>query len=200
MSTILNLVVDQKHSYIEALRIAYDKALREGGVDEETKIFCEYEFSKPSPAAVYHESDMEGGVIQAPDGGCYFKSWGLREVYEQARINSRRCIAQALSNKLDDQANQLVDQMRTDNVDVPENGWSYSINEAGALKITSPMGALTPVQQDVLTRLFNQNEFIRRLALDYAERVASLASFTLEGLSAPYARHFSSSTSGPGSN
>lgn len=194
MATTLNLVVDQRYSYREALKIAYDKARQEGGVDEETEAFCEYELSKPSPAAVYHESEMTGGITAAPDGGIYFKSWGLREVYEQARINARRCVAESLSNKLDDATKQLADGLGAAEVNVPQDGWNFSIDETGSLEVRSPAGVLTPTQRDMLMRMLNESDYIRRLALDYAEKVASLTDCTLEGLSAPYARHFSAAT------
>ena len=193
----ITLIVDQRYSYKEALKIAYDKAKREGELDQATETSCQVVFSDPGPAAVYHESDMIYTGDQPTDGGVCYMSWGLREIYEQARINGRRCMAEAIADKLSNAVG-----LATDALEEVTAGWDnqsdFIVDETGTLNANVGKAALTEIQRNRLTRLLNDNEEIRRLASAYARLVASLAGCTLAGLKAPYARFYTSSAVEPG--
>ncbi|MEG5265638.1 hypothetical protein TRP66_15165 [Pseudomonas sp. JDS28PS106] len=193
----ITLIVDQRYSYKEALKIAYDKAKREGELDQATETSCQVVFSDPGPAAVYHESDMIYTGDQPTDGGVCYMAWGLREIYEQARINGRRCMAEAVADKLSDAVS-----LATEALEEVTAGWDsqsdFTVDEAGVLKANAGKATLTDIQQNRLTRLLNDNEDIRSLALAYARLAASLAGCTLAGLKAPYARFYTSSEVKPG--
>jgi len=72
----IDLIVDQNHTYRQAVEIAYEKAKRNGGVDALTEKCCQLVINSPYPASIYHEADMEQIFKESGDGGVFYKEWG----------------------------------------------------------------------------------------------------------------------------
>ncbi|WP_147466561.1 hypothetical protein [Pseudomonas cichorii] len=186
----ITLIVDQRLTYREALKIAYDKAKLDGELDELTEASCQAEFKKPPPAAIYHESDMVSSGGTSDTGGVYFKMWTFREAYEQAKINARVCVTESLSDKISDVVFEIKKTLQESRAELTEQDLKFSINEAGEFRPVLLPGKSNQVQENFFTNLLNENENLRTLALEYVRMVASVIDFTLEGRSAFYARYF----------
>ncbi|MFJ4145192.1 hypothetical protein [Pseudomonas sp. NPDC089734] len=187
----ITLYVEQHLTYREALKIAYDKAKREGTLDEITEASCQVEFNRPPPAAIYHESDMISRYGETENGGFYFKAWNLREVYEQARINGRVSYAESLNGRISEAVDEIKDTLKASGMEFSEQDLKFSINEKGEFKPVPLPGKSSEVTESLFTKLLNEKESLRYMALEYARMVASVIDVTLEGRSAPYALYFS---------
>ncbi len=69
----LDFIIDQNHSYRRAIEIAYEKAKRNGGVDEATARECEFVISQPEPDYVYHEIRLDNTMRLHEDGCVSFE-------------------------------------------------------------------------------------------------------------------------------
>lgn len=186
----ITLIVDQQQSFVQALRVAYNKAKQEGDLDEQTELSCQLAFENSDPAAIYHESDMICTSPQPTDGGMHFRAWNLRECYEQARINARRCVAESLANKISEATDTLKDELKASGTEFSERDLGFSINEKGQFIAKSIAG--NPVgSAGFFITMLNENEKLRQLAYDYVRMVGSLVNFTLDGWDAPYASYLS---------
>ncbi|MBX8515388.1 hypothetical protein K5D69_11855 [Pseudomonas cichorii] len=185
----ITLTVEQHLSYREALKIAYDKARQDGTLDEITEVACQKEFNSPPPAAIYHESSMVSSNRVSDTGGTYFKSWTLRDSYEQARINSRACVAESLSNRISDAADEIKKTLKESGTRFTELDLNFSINEKGEFKPVSAPGNPNEEKESIFTKLLNENEDLRKMAREYVRMVFSLVDFTVEGWEASYARY-----------
>jgi len=83
---IITLLGNLNHTYNQALRVAYDKGMAEGTLDEQTIKECEAEFSREK-YVVPDDVVTLGGA--RPDGWqCYCRS-GLQQAYEEAMERAR---------------------------------------------------------------------------------------------------------------
>jgi len=98
----LTLIVDQNHSYKQAVKVAYEKAIRDGGVDEVTAQECERVLSEPEPDYVYHESTLDGALRVHEDGCVSFRTLSSRDFYESIKLNSRRVATEQLAVQMDE--------------------------------------------------------------------------------------------------
>lgn len=183
----LTIFMDKDHSYRRAIEVAYEKAKKNGGVDEITKIECERILSEPEPDYVYHEVDLTPRL--QPDGCIYFRTLGERDSCEQAKIDARKRAAETFANQLDD----TWEEIKKAAVDVePEllNELSFSVDEKGTIKPVSISRPLDEKTEMLLFELLNNHSEFKKAAKEYVWLLAGLVGVTLEGLSAPYARHF----------
>lgn len=189
----ITLMVDQRHTYREALKIAYDKAKQEGTLDELTEKSCQIVFNSPPPSTTYHESDNLCTEEEPAHGGFYTRSWTHRESYEQARINARVCFAESLHKKITDTIGQINTELPDSGMENMDTSWSLKINEKGILTAVATRGELTPSLLDSIERLLGESETLRHVAREYAAEVESLIGRTLDGADAPYASYFKAS-------
>ncbi|MDB6141280.1 MAG: hypothetical protein JWP80_324 [Pseudomonas sp.] len=189
----IDLKVDQSLSYRQALRVAYDKAMKEGGVDEITEKCAQRVFNDPYPDGVYHEAYSVQFSIPTDDGGFLFNAWDPWEVYEQAKINDRKDYADWLASEMYVAGENLNKEAIEKGFRLEDKLVSFVVDENGLLKAVSPLNQLSPDELSLVSWLANQNEEFKKLAEEYVKVVASLKDCTLEGLDARYARYFSRS-------
>lgn len=186
----LTLIVDQNHSYKQAVNIAYEKALREGGVDEQTAQECERVLSAPEPDYVYHESKDER-IPQLHEDGCVsFRTLSSRDFYEQIKLDARRNAAEGLAAQMERRWQDLKKEAVDADLEWPGD-MSFSIDENGSLR---PVFGVTKLSVDDERRLFEMLDHqleLKGLAQKYTAVLMGLVSYTADGLSAKYARYFS---------
>jgi hypothetical protein len=190
----IDLKVDQNHSYRQAVRVAYDKAMKEGGVDEITEQEAQRIFNCPYPDAIYHEAYSVQFSIPAPGGGEFVNTWNSWKVYEQAKINSRKDCAEWFADEIYAAGQNLSKEAISSGLRLENKLVSFVVDENGLLKAVSPLNQLSPDELSLVSWLANRNEEFKKLAEDYAKLVASLVDCTVEGLDARYARYFSRSS------
>lgn len=185
----LDIIIDQNHSYKRAIEIAYEKAKMKGGVDEATAQECERILSEPEPDYVYHEINLDQTLRLHEDGCISFRTLSERDAYEHLKIEARRRAAACVADQLD----SLWEDAKKTAVDVePEllKELKLSIDEKGAIRPTSRSPLLDGMAEKQLFEMLNNNSELKKAAEDYIWMLAGLAGKTIEGLSAPYARHF----------
>lgn len=190
----IDLKIDHNLSYRQAVRVAYDKAMKEGGVDEITEQEAQRIFNCPYPDAVYHEDYSVQFSTPSGDGGFFFKSWNSWEIYEQAKIDSRKDCAEWFADEIYVAGQNVSKAAIASGLRLENKLISFVVDESGLLKAVSPLNQLSPDELGLVSWLANQNEEFKKLAEDYAELVASLVDCTVEGLGAKYARYFSPSS------
>ncbi len=185
----LDLIVDQNHSYRRAVEIAYEKAKKNGGVDEATARECEWVLSEPEPDYVYHEIKLDN-ALSSHEGGCVsYASLNPRDAYEHLKLNARRRAAECVADQMDD---IWKDVKKTTACVEPEllGELSFSIDEEGTIRpinISRPLDAKLEKQ---LFELLNEHAEFKKAAKDYVWMLAGLVEHTIDGLSVPYGRHF----------
>ncbi|MDB5980047.1 MAG: hypothetical protein JWQ69_1062 [Pseudomonas sp.] len=189
----IDLIVNQNHSDRQALRVAYDKAIKEGGVDEITEKCAQLVFNCPYPDAVYHEAYSVQISIPSGDGGEFFNAWDPWEVYEQAKINDRKDYTDWLANEMYTVGQNLNKEAMASGLRLEDKLVTFVVDESGLLKAVSPLNQLSPDELSLVSWLANQNEKFKTLADEYAKWVTSLVDCTIDGLDAGYARYFSRS-------
>jgi hypothetical protein len=170
-----------------------------GGVDEITARECEWVLGAPEPAPdyVYHEVNLDNAMRLHEDGCVSYRVLSPWESYEQEKLNARRRAAEGFADEIDNL--WKVVQGTTVGVE-PEllNDLSFSIDEKGTIR---PMSASRPLDAEteklLFERLNNHSEF-KEAAKEYVWLLAGLMGRTIDGLSAPYARHFVGSGSQEG--
>lgn len=185
----LDFIVDQNHSYRRAIEIAYAKAKENGGVDEATARECEFVISQPEPDYVYHEVKLDKTGRLHEDGCVSYRILNPNDAYEHSKLDARRRAAGCVADRMDTIWRDVTKTI----VDVePEGlkGLSFSIDEKGAItpiNVSRPLDAKT---EKKLFELLNEHPEFKEAAKDYVWKLAGLVGRTIEGLSAPYARHF----------
>jgi hypothetical protein len=185
----LNLIVDQNHSYKQAIKIAYEKALREGGVDEQTAQECERVLSEPEPDYVYHEAEDEGLSQLLEDGCVSFRTLSSRDFYEHIKLNARRNAAEGLAAQMERMWQDLKKESVDTELEWPED-MSFSIDENGRLR---PVFSVVKMSVDDVRQLFEMLDRqleLKALANEYTSILMGLVRYTADGLSAKYARYF----------
>jgi hypothetical protein len=190
----IDLIVDQNHSYRQAVRVAYDKAMKEGGVDEVTEQEAQRIFDCPYPDAIYHEAYSVQFSRPAPGGGEFVNTWNSWKIYEQARINDRKDYTDSLADELYAAGQNLSKEATVSGLRLEDKLVRFVVDENGLLKAVSPLNQLSPDELNLLSWRANQNEEFVRLASEYAKMITSLMDCTIEGLDAKYARYFSRSS------
>ena len=184
----LDFVIDQNHSYRRAIEVAYEKAKRNGGVDEATARECEFVISQPEPDYVYHERKLDDTLY---DGVCvcYEAILSPWESYEQEKLNARRRAAECVADQMDN----IWEDLKKTTVGVePEllSERSFSIDEEGTIRPMSNSHPLDEKAEKKLFELLNNHSEFKKAAKEYVWLLAGLAGRAIDGLSAPYARHF----------
>jgi hypothetical protein len=193
----LDFIVDQNHSYRRAIEIAYEKAKRNGGVDEATARECEFVISQPEPDYVYHEIKLDNTGRLHEDGCVSYRILNPSDAYEHAKLNARRRAAERFADQMDD----LWKDFKKTTVGVePEllSELSFSIDEESTIRPMSTSRPLDPKVEKKLVELLNKHSELKEAAKQYVWLLAGLLGRTIEGLSAPYARHFVGSCSQEG--
>ena len=185
----LLIVVDQNLSYRQAVKVAYNKAIENGGVDELTERACQALFSNPELSTAYHESDMDG-IEYTPDGGVRFKGWLGLPNYEQAKIEARKGYADWLKESMRSVTEALNNEPMSVGSNSNGKAVDFVVDEKGVLKAISPMGPLTPDEERSFSKRLNENQDLKTLAVEYARVMLSLLSCTKAGLKAEYAQCF----------
>lgn len=183
----LTFFMDENHSYRRAIEVAYEKAKKNGGVDEITRLECELVLSQPEPDYIYHEVDLTPRLQE--DGCTYYPTLSARDTYEQLKIDGRKRAAQSLADKMDD----TWKDVKKTAVDVEPgllDELSFSIDEKGTIKPVSNSRPLDEKTEKLLFELLNNHSEFKKAAKEYVWLLAGLVGLTIEGLSAPYARHF----------
>lgn len=186
----LTFFMDANHSYRRAIEVAYEKAKKNGGIDEVTARECEWIISQPEPDYVYHEVDLSPRL--QPDGCTYYRMLSGRDTCEQIKIDARKRAAQNVANQMD----ETWKDIKKTAVDVePEllNELSFSVDEKGTIKPVSISHPLDAKTEKLLFELLNNHSEFKKVAKEYVWLLAGLVGLTLDGLSAPYARHFADS-------
>lgn len=188
----LNIVVDQNHSYRQAVEIAYEKAKRTGPVDEITVQESELVLSEPEPDYVYHEVMLDSNLRSYEDGCVSFRTLNPRDFYEQVKLTARKRAAECLAGQMDEVwKNIKTTAVQTDPDLLSE--LTFSVDEKGTIK---PMSISRPLDKDNEKQLFellNNNQLFKKLAKEYVWVLAGLVGHTIDGLSATYARYFTGS-------
>lgn len=112
-----------------------------------------------------------------------------RDTYEQLKIDARKRAAENFANQMDDTWKEI----KKTAVDVePEllNELSFSVDEKGSIKPVSISRPLDAKTEKLLFELLNNHSEFKKAAKEYVWVLAGLVGLTIEGLSAPYARHF----------
>lgn len=193
----LDFIVDQNHSYKRAIEIAYEKAKREGGVDEITAQECEFVISQSEPDYVYDEVRFANTLRLHEGCVCPEAALSPRDAYEHSKIDARRRAAECVASQMD----SIWGDFKKKAIGVePEilNELSFSVDEKGTIRpisISRPLDAKTEKQ---LFDVLNDHLEFKRAAEDYVWRLAGLVGITVEGLSANCARHFIGSWSREG--
>ncbi|MDD1967422.1 hypothetical protein NPS29_19005 [Pseudomonas putida] len=188
----LTLIVDQTHSYKQAVKIAYEKAIRDGGVDEVTAQECERVLSEPEPDYVYHESKLDGSLRVHEDGCVSFRTLSSRDFYESIKLNSRRVATEQLAVQMDEMWQDLKEKA----VDIqPEylDKAGFLIDEKGDVRPECSGLVSDPEDEKRLFEMLDNHSELRKTAKAYALMVSGLLAYTTEGLSAKYARYFAGS-------
>ena len=188
----LDFIVDQNHSYKRAIEIAYEKAKRNGGVDEITARECEFVISQPEPDYVYDEEKFANTLRLHEGCVSYEAALSPRDAYEHAKINARMRAAECVATQMD----TMWEDVKKTTVGVePEilNQLSFSIDEKGTIRPISISPLLDAKTEKHLFELLNNHSELKRAAEDYVWMLAGLVGRTTEGLSANYARHFAGS-------
>lgn len=185
----MNLTIFMSHnqSYRSAIEVAYEKAKKNGEVDEITRLECEQVLSEPEPDYIYHEVDLTPRL--QPDGCIYFRTLSGRDTCEQIKIDIRKRAAQNFADQMDDTWKDI----KKTAVDIePEllNELSFSIDKKGTIKPVSTSRPLDAKAEKLLFELLNNHSEFKKAAKEYVWLLAGLVGLTIDGLSAPYARHF----------
>jgi hypothetical protein len=193
----LDFIVDQNHSYRRAIEIAYEKAKRDGGVDEATARECEFVISQQEPDYVYHEIKLDKTGRLHEDGCVSYRVLNPSDAYEHAKLNARRRAAECFADQMDD----LWKDFKKTTVGVePElsSELRFSIDEKGTIRPISTSRPLDAKAEKQLFEVLNNHSEFKVAAKEYVWLLAGLVGRTIEGLSAPYARHFVGSSSQEG--
>lgn len=191
----LDLIVDIRHSYRQAVEIAFEKAKKNGSVDEQTALECEIVLSRPESDYVYHETRFDNTLHPSEDGGVFFRSMNTCEMYEQIRMDWRKTEANSQADGLHAMFNNLKSQFAVNEPILANKDFSFSVDENGMITAFSGKHELQPQEEDLISRWLNENKVFRCLAKDYIWSLAVLVNKTFEGLNAEYARYFQASNS-----
>lgn len=152
---IITLSGNLNHTYNQALRVAYDKGMAEGTLDEQTIKECEAEFLREK-YVVPDDVVTLGGA--RPDGWqCYCRS-GLQQGYEEAMERARKRhglpsleVAQGAQGAQSDQVGkEIVD---SDELDLAGQSSTTSDNHEN-LKSLFASVTLSVRHQQMLARMF----------------------------------------------
>ncbi|NBB12463.1 hypothetical protein [Pseudomonas sp. SLFW] len=189
----LDLIVDSRHSYRQAVEIAFEKAKKNGRVDEQTALECEIILSRPESDYVYHETRFDNTLRPSGDGGVFFRSMSTCEMYEQIRMDWRKkeasIQADDLRAKFEEQKRQLAENHPT----LADKDFSFSVDEHGTITPVSGMDTFAPHERNLISEWLNENKEFKEMAKRYIWSLAVLVNRTLEGLNADYARYFQGS-------
>lgn len=188
----LTFIVDQDHSYKQAIKIAYEKAKQNGGVDEITARECEFVISQPEPDYVYDEVEFANTLRLHEGCVCPEAALSPRDAYEHSKIDARRRAAECVANQMD---TIWADVKKTAVGVDPEllNELRFSIDETGTIKPVSLLRPLDAKAEKQLFELLSEHSEFKRAAEDYVWMLGGLVGRTIEGLSGNYARHFAHS-------
>jgi hypothetical protein len=185
----LTLIVDQNHSYRQAVKIAYEKAQLNGGVDEQTARECELVLSEPEPDYFYHEESFDSTPRVHEDGSLSFRTLSSRDFYEHIKLTGRRNAAECVARQIDNMWQDLKKEV----VEIePEVLKEISISVDGNGRI-GPVSGVRDLDVDVEKRLFDilgKHSELQKAAREYAALVTGLVHCTAGGLSEKYARYF----------
>lgn len=185
----LTWIVDQNHSYKQAIKIAYEKALQEGLVDEQTAQECEWVLSEPEPDYIYHEVKDKDRSQLLEDGCISFRTLSARDLYEHIKLSARRnaaeCIAVQMERMWEDLKKEVIN-MKADRLEEI----SFSVDEAGEVRPVCNMNDLEVDDEKKLFEILDKRSELKQLAIEYASILAKLVPYTADGLSAEYARYF----------
>jgi hypothetical protein len=188
----LTLIVDQNHSYKQAVKIAYEKALREGGVDEVTAQECKSVLSEPEPDYVYHETRLDSAMRVHEDGCVSFRTLSSRDFFEDIKLNARRVAAEQLAVQMD----EMWQDLKKKAVDIqPEylDKAGILVDEKGAIR-PECSGLVSDIESEKrLFEMLDNHSELKKTAKAYALMLSGLVAYTTEGLSAEYARYFAGS-------
>jgi hypothetical protein len=188
----LDLIVDQNHSYRQAVAIAYEKASRKGNVDAATVKECEMVLSEPEPDYVYHEALLDHDLQLYEDGSVSYRTLSPRDFYERVKLNARISAAEVLADQMDN----IWQDVKATVVGVETELLSqlkFSVDEKGTIKPSMASGSLGVNDEKRLFDLLNNHSGFKNSAKGYVWVLAGVVGQTIEGLSAKYARHFASS-------
>ncbi|MFK7701159.1 hypothetical protein [Pseudomonas caspiana] len=188
----LTFIVDQNHSYKRAIEIAYEKAKREGGVDEATARECDFVISQPEPDYVYDEVRFTNTLRLHEGCVCPAAALSPRDAYEHSKIDARRRAAECVATQMD---SIWVDVKKTVVGVDPEllNELSFSVDETGTIRPVSKLRPLDEKAEKQLFELLNDHSEFKRAAEDYIWMLAGLVGRMIESLSGNHARHFAHS-------
>lgn len=186
----LNLIVDIRHSYRQAVEIAFENAKKIGDVDEQTRLECEIILSRPESDYVYHETDFDNTLRPSGDGGVFFRSPNMCETYEQMRLDQRKREAALLADSMESHFESLKAQIVAHQPTLLDKDFSFSVDETGTLRAISGKPTLEPHEESLISKWLNENQKIRNMAKEYIWSLAIVVNRTLEGLDADYARYF----------
>lgn len=189
----LTVIVDQRHTYKQAVQIAYEKAKQLGDVDPQTEMKCEWIRNCPEPAAQYYERDMSEVFGTTSDGCTIGRSWSSYDMYEQLKIDGKKAHARSMADTLGKAMGEFLNR-----VSQPHPGWAaedlaFTVNERSEIRFFSKSGIITAEHCARLSDWANQETKLQSLATDYIMALASVVNRTREGLSAEYAKYFASS-------
>jgi hypothetical protein len=185
----LTLIVDQNHSYRQAVKSAYDKALLSGGVDEQTARECELVLREPEPDYVYHEGDVDNTPRVHEDGCISFRTLSSRDFYEHIKLNARRNAAECAARQMDSMWQDLKKEVVGVEPDRLKDV-GFSVDGDGQIKpLSGALGLSAGAEKRIFEVLDTKSE-LQKVAKEYALLIAGLASCTIDGLSSKYARYF----------
>jgi len=190
----LDFIVDQNHSYRRAIEIAYAKAKENGGVDEATARECEFVISQAEPDYVYHEVKLDKTGRLHDDGCVSYRILNPNDAYEHAKLNARRRAAECFADDMDN----IWRDVKNTTVGVDPgllSELSFTIDEESTIRPMSTSRPLDPEVEKKLFELLNNHSQLKEAAKEYVWLLAGLVGRTIDGLSAPYARHFVGSRS-----
>jgi len=186
----LDVVIDIRHSYRQAVEIAFENAKKNGGVDEQTALECEIILSRPESDYVYHETRFDNTLRPSGDGGMFFRSMNTCEMYEQVRMDWRKKEATDQADGIQAMFDSLKVQFAAYEPVLADKDFGFVVDENGTLTAVSGKHKLEPQEESLISKWLNEQSMLTRRAKDYIWSLAVLVNRTVEGLSAEYARHF----------
>ncbi|MFJ3484148.1 hypothetical protein ACIPL1_12315 [Pseudomonas sp. NPDC090202] len=189
----LDLIVDIRHSYRQAVEIAFEKAKRNGGIDEQTALECEIILSRPESDYVYHETRFDNTLRPSDDGGMFFRSMNTCEMYEQIKLDWRKKEAELQADSIQAMFSDLKGQLIEHEPTLKDKDFTFSVDENGTITAAPGKHKLAPCEEKLISKWLNEHNAFKRLAKEYIWSLAVLVNRTLEGFDAGYARYFQSS-------
>jgi hypothetical protein len=186
----LTFIVDPNHSYRQAIKIAYEKALREGGVDELTALQCEMVLSEPEPDYVYHEVSLDTAPRFTADGGMCFRTLSPCEAYEQIKLDGQRGCAEYLAGAMRELFEEFKAELNNLNFNNGKKELAFSVDEEGTLRLCPLFDSSGLCAEGLFASWISRNRQFQSLANQYASVVMSIAGRTLGGKNSEYAKYF----------